>query len=96
MATRRIRIDDSQFEAIGKALADSSRVKMLKKIGQSAEAPTCTCIRESLDLAPATISHHLKELENAGLLQVERHGKFSRLSLRRDVLKAYLDRLASI
>lgn len=96
MATRRTQIDDAQFDAISKALADASRVKMLKKIGESTEAPTCTCLHQWLDLAPATISHHLKELENAGLVQVERHGKFSRLSLRRDVLKAYLDRLASI
>ena len=69
---------------------------MLEKIGESEQAPTCSCVREWLRLAPATVSHHLKELETAGLVHVERDGKFARLTLRRDVLKAYLRRLAGL
>jgi ArsR family transcriptional regulator len=96
MATRGTKLDARQFALISKALAEPSRFEMLQKIGESKEAPTCTCIRDWLQLAPATISHHLKELENAGLIQIERNGKFAYISLRRDVLKAYLERLASI
>ena len=33
-------------------------------------------ISNSFDLAPATVSHHLKELKNAGLINMERKGKF--------------------
>jgi len=33
-------------------------------------------ISKSFDLAPATVSHHLKELKNAGLINMERRGKF--------------------
>lgn len=33
-------------------------------------------ISKSFDLAPATVSHHLKELKNAGLINMERKGKF--------------------
>jgi ArsR family transcriptional regulator, arsenate/arsenite/antimonite-responsive transcriptional repressor len=69
---------------------------MLEKLGASKEAPTCSCVREWLGLAPATVSHHLKELENAGLVHIERDGKFAYITLRREVLKAYLRRLSAL
>src|SRR5688572_30657520 len=96
MAARQTTIDADQFALISKALGDRSRFEMLQKIGESTKAPTCSCICDWLNLSPATISHHLKELEKAGLVQIERDGKFAHISLRRDVLKAYLKRLASI
>jgi DNA-binding transcriptional ArsR family regulator len=96
MAAREYKLDDRQFALISKALADPKRFEMLEKIGESKEAPTCSCVREWLGIAPATVSHHLKELENAGLVNVERDGKFAHITLRRDVLKAYLQRLEKL
>lgn len=81
---------------IGKALADPKRFEMLKRIAASREAPTCSCVCDWLGLSPATISHHLRELESAGLVNVEREGKFARIRLRREVLDAYVNRLSSL
>lgn len=96
MGAREVRLDGTQFGLISKALADPKRFEMLERIAASKEAPTCSCVREWTGLAPATVSHHLKELENASLVLVERNGKFAYITLRRDVLKAYLKRLSAL
>ena len=92
----KVQLDDRQLALISKALGDPKRFQILRQVGESREAPTCTCIREWTGLAPATVSHHLKELENAGLVKIERHAKFAYITLRRDVWTAYLNRLSSL
>jgi ArsR family transcriptional regulator len=91
-----LKLDAGQVARISKALADPNRFEMLQRIAASKEAPTCTCVRDWLGIAPATVSHHLKELESAGLVDVERHGKFAHIHLRRDVLEAYVNRLSRL
>lgn len=91
-----VALDDRQFTLISKAVADPKRFEMLQKIGQAKGALTCTEMYEGLERAPATVSHHLRELENAGLISVEREGKFAAITLRRDVWKAYLKRLSAL
>ena len=90
------KLDDRQFTLISKAVADPKRFEMLERIAASKEAPTCSCLRDWLSVAPATITHHLKELENAGLVNVERRGKFAVITLRRDTWDAYLRRLSNL
>lgn len=86
-----------QTELIAKALAEPRRVEILRQIGKcDGSAASCQSLRESQDVTPATLSHHLKELEMAGLVAVRREGKFMHLSLNRSVLDAYLGELSSI
>ncbi len=62
------------FETVAKAIADPSRVRILKLL-QPGELCVCD-ITAALDLAPATISKHLAALKTAGLLQQRRDGKW--------------------
>lgn len=96
MGARDLKLDSRQFASISRALADPKRFEMLRKIAASPEAPTCSNVCRWLALAPATVSHHLKELEASGLVDVRRDGKFAHISLRRDVLDAYVNQLSKL
>ena len=85
-----------QIELIAKALSEPRRMDMLRKIGACEQATPCSALQAGCGVTAATLSHHMKELENAGLVGIYREGKFAYLKLNRPVLDAYLAELSRI
>jgi ArsR family transcriptional regulator len=77
-------LSDEEAEATAKlfkALADPARVRVVNLLATSDE-PVCACeFVPSLGLAQATVSHHLKKLTEAGLLDREQRGKWAYFSI---------------
>ncbi|WP_263411068.1 ArsR/SmtB family transcription factor [Terriglobus tenax] len=96
MVTRKATLTPKEFARIGRALAEPRRVQMLKDLAARESCMTCGELQETQNITPPTLSHHIKELEVAGLIEVRREGRCGYLSVNRDVLKAYLDELSQI
>lgn len=70
-----------------KALGDPARVRIVNLVA-TAPGAVCACdLYEPLGLAQPTVSHHLKKLVDAGLLEREQRGKWAYFSLRRDAVE---------
>ena len=79
---------DAQATAeLFRVLGEPARVKIVNVLARQAE-PVCACEFEpALGLAQPTVSHHLKRLTEAGLLEREQRGKWAYYSLTRDAVE---------
>jgi ArsR family transcriptional regulator, arsenate/arsenite/antimonite-responsive transcriptional repressor len=69
-----------------RALADPARVKIVNLLARS-ERPVCACeFMPALGLAQATVSHHLKKLTDAGLLDRAQKGKWAYFAINNEAL----------
>ena len=82
------RLTTRQFELIAKALSDPRRMALLETISGEQNCP-CQRLRDQFPVSKATISHHIKELVRAGLVDTRRQGQYLRCEVRREVLAAY-------
>jgi ArsR family transcriptional regulator len=72
-----------------KALADPARVQLLHLVSSADAGEACVCdLTAVLDLSQGTVSHHLKTLVEAGLLERERRGTWAWYRLVPDALTA--------
>jgi ArsR family transcriptional regulator, arsenate/arsenite/antimonite-responsive transcriptional repressor len=73
-------------EAI-RVLADPARLRLLSIIAASPRAEACVCdLTELVDLSQPTVSHHLKVLQEAGLVEREQRGRWAYYRLESDAL----------
>jgi ArsR family transcriptional regulator len=72
-----------------KALADPVRLRLVSLIAASEAGEACVCdLNAAFDLTQATISHHLKVLHSAGLLDRDKRGVWVWYAVRREALAA--------
>ena len=83
LAASTLSAEDAEATAeVFRALGDPARVRIVNAIARAGEA-VCACdFNEVLGLAQPTVSHHLKKLTDAGLLEREQRGKWAYFSLR--------------
>ena len=84
-----------QFSRISKAISDGKRYRILQRIAGEREL-SCSDASRGLGITPATCSHHLKELSDAGLIDVRREGKFGYMRLKKRVWQQYLAQLTKL
>ena len=84
-------IDSDQLAGVFRALANPKRLELFRRLLEICAPDGCCCTKDELaltvhrlgrdlGLAKSTVSHHMKELRTAGLIEVVRNGKFNDLS----------------
>jgi ArsR family transcriptional regulator len=84
-------LSDDEAEATAdlfKALGDPARVRILNVLATSDGEPVCVChLIEPLGLSQPTVSHHMRRLLDAGLVEREQRGKWAYFSLRPEAVE---------
>jgi len=88
-------MDRAGIEKISKALADEARLRIFEAISATSHM-NCGEIVSMRGLTPATVSHHLKILSDAGLIACRREGQFVYSEAVPETIAAYSRALAKI
>lgn len=88
----RVELDSQEAESLArrfKALGDPTRVRLLSLIAAYPDQEACICdLIEPVGLSQATVSHHMKQLVDAGLVTREQRGRWAFYRLVEDTLRA--------
>ncbi len=88
-------MDGAQIEKISKALADATRLRIFDAISGTRHM-NCGEIVSLRGITPATVSHHLKILSEAGLIACRREGQFVYSEALPETIEAYTRALTKI
>ena len=89
------RVEPQELAAVGAALADPTRVRMLRLM-QANEEVACAALEATFALTKSTISYHVRVLRHAGLIRVRKSGKFYYYALLRDEIERRLPGLLEL
>ncbi len=85
----------AELERVFRALGDRHRVKIVSLLARAGEEPVCVCnLVPALGLAQPTVSYHLKQLTEIGLLEREKRGTYAYYRLAPGALERLRDLLA--
>jgi ArsR family transcriptional regulator len=88
-------MDTKVVEKVAKALSDRNRLLILQKIAQQ-RCVGCYQVHEVVSLAQPSVSHHVKVLVDAGLVNSDKTGRNINLSLNKDKLQELIDYLTHL
>ena len=88
-------MDRSDVEKISKALADGTRLRIFEAISAT-DQMSCGELVSMRGVTPATVSHHLKILSQAGLIACRREGQFVYSHAVPETIAAYTQALLKI
>jgi ArsR family transcriptional regulator, arsenate/arsenite/antimonite-responsive transcriptional repressor len=89
-------MDRKTFLRITRALVDGRRFEILEKIAAAKDEISCIDLRAEVPISRATLSHHIKELATAGLIETRRQSKYMFLRMRRKTWSRYVKRLSKV
>jgi ArsR family transcriptional regulator len=89
-------MDRRTFFRISRALVDGRRFEILERIAAAKDEISCIDLRAEVPISRATLSHHIKELATAGLIERRRESKYMFLRMRRKTWNQYMKRLNKI
>jgi ArsR family transcriptional regulator, arsenate/arsenite/antimonite-responsive transcriptional repressor len=88
-------MDRTQIERVSKALADETRLMIFETISARKEM-NCSEIVAMQGVTPATVSHHLKVLVEANLIECRRVGQFVQSRIIPETINRYAQTLSRI
>jgi ArsR family transcriptional regulator len=92
---RKLPMDQAEVARISKALSDPARLRIYAAISANHEM-FCGELVEKHGLTPGTISHHLKVLADANLIECRRDGQFIYNRSKPETIREYSRALATI
>lgn len=88
-------MDTKVVERIAKALSDRNRLLILQKIAKQ-KCLGCTQVHEVVSLAQPSVSHHVKVLVDAGLIDSTKDGRNLNLYLNKERIQELIDFLSQL
>ncbi|MEO5925301.1 MAG: metalloregulator ArsR/SmtB family transcription factor [Bryobacteraceae bacterium] len=85
---------EERFLEIARAVSDPTRFAILSRIAQAGPEFACANLTQCMEITPATISHHVKELSAAGLIEGRKEGKFTFYKVNQASWSEYLKELS--
>lgn len=85
--------DEEATQRISRALADPIRYEIVRMLAQRDGGKQCSAVRDCFDIAPQTLSHHMKELRDAGLVLERRTGRTVQYTFSKNLFDAYIGQL---
>jgi ArsR family transcriptional regulator len=89
-------MDLKHIEKISKALGDVNRLKIISDMSHKGGAMQCSEIIQILELAQPSVSHHIKTLIEAGIIEPEKSGRNYSYILNRPLLENFIKKLKTI